>query len=189
MIMKAKGYKKPMVYIGNALMALSFFMLVVIYLPVFNAYFFPKNPLIPPGAPFITIQKINAIAPIFFDVNPWDDKEYKEVLQKGIAHAKGTAKPGEKGTIYLFAHSSDLPWRITRYNTIFLKLNSLKNGDGITISGSGTEYRYKVTDKKIVSPKDIQYLANSPTNQLILQTCWPIGTDWNRLLVFAEQIH
>jgi LPXTG-site transpeptidase (sortase) family protein len=186
------GKQKPMYYLGNALMALSFFILSAIYFPILAVFLGwqtkPDLSRVPTGTLILTINKIGATAPIYFDVNPWNKEEYQEILQKGIAHAKGTRKPGEEGTIYLFAHSTDQPWRITHYNTIFMKLNQLVPGDKIDIANNDKHYRYRVREHKIVSPQEIEYITSQSKNQLILQTCWPIGTDWKRLLVFAEPI-
>lgn len=166
-------------------------ILLYIYFPIIRTYFFP------PPTPqqtveasqesdsyWIEIPKINAANPIVIDVDPWNAEEYKESLKDGIAHAKGTALPGEKGT-YLFAHSSDYPWNITRYNTAFFKLHELENGDSIIIHNGNTTFKYQVVDIKEVWPTEVQYLKN-PNADLILQTCTPIGTDLRRLLVFAE---
>jgi LPXTG-site transpeptidase (sortase) family protein len=181
-------------HIGSAFMALSFFILVTMYYPVARVYFFPPE-LTPEQitAPGLYIPKIQAAAPIIYNVNPWKSSEYQDVLQQGIAHAEETALPGEDGTAYLFAHSSDNPWNITRYNTIFLRLGELVQNDEIILTTEEKTYTYKVTEKKEVWPDEVESLINaqnSPNaqknNTVILQTCTPIGTDLKRLLVFAE---
>ncbi len=135
---------------------------------------------------FISIPKINVISTILPNIDASNEKEYREVLKKGIAHAKGTALPGEKGIVYLFAHSSGPPWELTRYNTIFFRLGELSTNDEIVIEKDGKKYLYKVTDKKVVWPQDTTYLLQkSDKDQLVLQTCYPIGTDLQRLLVIA----
>lgn len=181
------GKQTPMYYIGNTMMVLSFFILAFIYYPLARIYFFPETPVIPPGIPSISIPRINAVAPLELNIDPWNKEVYEPALEKGVAHALGTALPGEGKLIYLFAHSSSPAWKITRYNTIFLRLNELKLGDSITINRDGKNYIYTVTEKKVVSPRDIEFLTEQSSGErLIIQTCWPIGTDWQRLLVFAE---
>lgn len=96
--------------------------------------------------------------------------------------------PDEEGTTYLFAHSSDLPWRITKYNVAFFRLPELKNGDIITVGRKGKVYKYKVAGQKTVNPSEVNYLLNTKEKQLILQTCVPIGTSFQRLLVIASPI-
>lgn len=180
--------------IGNLLIFISIVGTCAIYWPVFYAYFFPRNYTLPPDTTFsISIPSIGAVAPVIPSVDPWNKEEYLTALSHGVAHAKETALPGEEGTMYIFAHSSDAPWRITRYNTIFLHLGRLKHGDPIVISYNGHAYTYTVTRTDIVWPNNIQPLAdaqkrpeNTSQKQLILQTCTPIGTDLQRLLVYAE---
>ena len=96
--------------------------------------------------------------------------------------------PGETGTIFLFAHSSDAPWRLTRYNTVFLRLGGLEPGDEIHITTEKGEFIYRVREKKVVWPNETEYLTNIERDQLILQTCSPVGTDLKRLLVFADPV-
>lgn len=176
-------------HIGTVFMLLGVCSLLYIYFPILRAYFFPEPPPQQAHAQtvdsyWIEIPKISAAAPIITNVDPWDEVVYKDALKKGIAHAKGSALPG-KGKTYLFAHSSDYPWNITRYNTAFFKLHELKSGDTITIYADKTPYVYTVTDIKEVWPTEVEYLKNQ-TADLILQTCTPIGTDLKRLLVFAK---
>lgn len=176
--------------IGNTLMLASILLLLFIYYPLVFVFVDapPLKPL-PKTGTFIEIDKIRAQAPIVEDVNPFNEKEYREKLFKGVAQAKGTAHVGEKGTIYLFSHSTDLPWRITQYNTAFYKLHFLKKGDTINLVKNGKKYTYKVHERKIVWPTEVQFLKeNLDKNQLILQTCTPIGTDLQRLLVFADPV-
>jgi len=171
-------------------MAFSLLQLIFIYYPLINLYLFP-NKLTSNTVDksfYIEIPKINVKTSVIGNVDPFNEKEYRASLEKGIAQAKGTALPGEKGTVFLFAHSSDLPWRITRYNIAFFRLPELERRDPIIIFRNGKEYKYKVTDKKTVWPNEVNYLLDTKKTQLILQTCVPIGTSFQRLLVFAEQI-
>lgn len=178
-------------HLGNALILLSFAGFTVIFYPVISTYFFPPQivkEIKAQEGTYITIPKINAQSPIIENVDPFNEQEYNEVLKRGVAQAKGTSLPGEKGTTFIFAHSSGLPWELTRFNTIFLKLGELSSGDEIEIVRNGKVIKYKVTDKKEVDPTDVQYLLNTKKDQLILQTCTPIGTSLKRLLVFAEEV-
>lgn len=145
--------------------------------------------LIPKSADFsIIIPKIGASSKIIENVDPSNEKEYLPALGKGVAHAKGTAFPGLGGNIYLFAHSADTFWNVGRYNAVFYLLKELKPGDEIYIFFMGRRYNYVVNDSRIVESTETQYLqANiGAGEQLILQTCWPPGTTWKRLLVFAK---
>ena len=109
-------------------------------------------------------------------------------MREGVAHAKGTSLPGEEDTVFLFAHSSDAPWNLTRYNTAFFLLGRLKLGDEVVIYRDNEKVDYRVTETRIVSPTQASFLEDLSVDQLILQTCWPVGTDYKRLLIFAERI-
>lgn len=183
-----KKRNKIYYHLGNLLIILSLLGFSYILYPIARIYFFPPTlkPIQIQKGTFLTIPKIHAQAPIIENVNPLDEKEYLQTLKKGIAHAKGTALPGKKGTIFLFAHSSGAPWDIAWYNTIFLRLNELQIGDDIEIIKNGKKYLYKVDGKKEVWPNEVNYLSSTKRDQLILQTCTPIGTSLKRLLIFAN---
>ena len=137
----------------------------------------------------ILIPKIGASAKVYPNINPASEDEFLPVLRKGVAHAKGTVFPGQKGNIYLFAHSTDNFWDVGRYNAIFYLLKDLAPGDEIVMFFENKRHNYVVKSSKIASPKDTEYITNaqkSAKEVLILQTCWPPGTTWQRFLVFAE---
>ena len=134
----------------------------------------------------IIIPKINANAPIFANVNPFDQKEFAPVLKKGVAHAKGTSFPGNGKNIYLFAHSTDAFFNVGRYNAVFYLIGKLEEGDEIDIYYRGGLSKYGVFEKKIVSPESINYLEIGSEEILTLQTCYPPGTTLKRLVVRAK---
>lgn len=148
-----------------------------------------ENILIPNSADFsIIIPKIGANEKVVANVDPANESEYLKVLQENIAHAKGTAFPGMNGTTFLFAHSTDDFWNVGRYNAAFYLLNKMEVGDEIIVFFDGERHDYKVADTKVIEPTDTEYLdaKMGQGERLILQTCWPPGTTWKRLLVFAE---
>lgn len=143
--------------------------------------------LIPEDPQFsIVIPKIDANAKIISNVDVTNEPAYLEALNEGVAHAAGTAFPGEGGHIYLFAHSTDYFWNVGTYNAVFYLLYKLQKGDEINIFYKGQRYVYRMIDSKIVDPSQVQYLTRKTNREfLTLQTCWPPGTTLQRLLVFA----
>lgn len=137
----------------------------------------------------ILIPKIGANVKVFPNIDPSNKSEYLAVLQKGIAHAKGTVFPGMGGNIYLFAHSTDNFWDVGRYNAIFYLLKELSPRDQIVVYFENRRYNYAVSETRIIESSDVNYLLKSQEGEetLILQTCWPPGTTWKRLLVFAKR--
>lgn len=174
--------------IGNFCIAASLSFFIFLFYPVLAIYLFPTPvPESPSKGIELWIPKIHAVGTVVANVDPWNRTEYEQALKHGIAAAKGFALPGEKGPIYLFAHSSGLPWEITRYNTVFLRLGELKKHDQIIMWRDGRKYDYKVIDIKEVIPTQVEEVTKVKQDILIIQTCTPIGTDWKRLLVFAKE--
>ncbi|OGK52749.1 hypothetical protein A2966_03140 [Candidatus Roizmanbacteria bacterium RIFCSPLOWO2_01_FULL_41_22] len=136
----------------------------------------------------ILIPRLGASTKVFPNIDPSNQNEFLPILRSGVAHARGTVFPGMAGNIYLFAHSTDNFWDVGRYNAVFYLLKDLKPGDDIIVFFENQRHNYVVTESRIVDSQDISYItkANTGKEQLILQTCWPPGTTWKRLLVFAK---
>jgi len=198
--------KKIIFYLGNILLILALIYGAYLYTPLVKAlynYKFTKpetkvetiaiqNVEIKKSDEYlIQIPRILAYTKVIENVSPFDPTEYQKILKNNVvAQTINSDIPGSgKGKMtYVFAHSSTRELEDVRSNAVFYLLGELKLNDLIYIKYHGQEYKYKVYDKKIISPKQIEYLKYRDENKelLILQTCWPIGTDWNRLLVFAE---
>lgn len=150
----------------------------------------PAEILIPEDSNFsIVIPKIGANARVIVDVDASNEEIYLEALQGGVAHASGTAYPGEGGHIFLFAHSTDYIWNVGNYNAIFYLLNKLDRGDIVNLFYQGQRYVYQVTGKKIIDASEVEYLTKKTDKEfLTLQTCWPPGTTLKRLLVFSKRV-
>lgn len=144
----------------------------------------PKN-----QTPRISIPAVGITAPIFWNVDGQDMDEYLSVLEKGIAHYKGTPLPGQSGSSLLFGHSSynyDMP---NNMDSIFAPLHNVKNGDRVYIEKEdGTTLTFEVYQTKVIVPTDLEFLSQAGPTRVTLMTCTPIGTTKNRLLVYAKQI-
>ena len=136
----------------------------------------------------VLIPKIGANSRVFPNVDPSNSDVFIPILRQGVAHARGTVFPGQKGNVYLFAHSTDNFWDVGRYNAIFYLLKDLRAGDDVVVFSQNVRHNYVVTGSSIVSSSEVSLITNAQTSkeQLILQTCWPPGTTWQRLMVFAE---
>lgn len=159
-----------------------------IFYPVLKLYMFPPSVTTFNHAEYtLVVPKIHAVGRVIENVDPWSQAVYGPILKKGIAQAKGFAKPGEDGVVFLFAHSTGAPWEITHYNTIFLRLSELTKGDKVQIWYKGKEHKYVVARAQEVVPTDVDAVKKEDKADLILQTCTPLGTDWKRLLIFANE--
>jgi sortase A len=187
-------------FIGNLLIVFSLILIYLIFYPVFKEELnyqintkrgVTENKQIePPNTNFsIVIPKINAVAPVFKNVDPFNRNIFLPVLKKGVAHAKGSSLPGEGGNVYIFAHSTDAFYNVGNYNAIFYLLGKLKKGDEIDIYYKEVLYKYSVDEIKVVAATDTKYLKKlKDTETLTLQTCYPPGTTLKRLIITANKI-
>ena len=137
----------------------------------------------------IIVEKIGADAPVIANVDASNKQVYEAALKRGVAHALGTAFPGQSGVTYLFAHSTDTIFNVPRFNAIFYLLKDMEPQDRIIIFFAGKRYDYVVVEKKITEPADVSYFTLKTNEQiLVLQTCYPPGTTWKRLLVIARPV-
>jgi LPXTG-site transpeptidase (sortase) family protein len=89
----------------------------------------------------------------------------------------------------MFAHSTNSPINFARYNAVFYLLDKLAEGDRIEVVYQGKLYRYKTASREILAPDDVRYLVpQAMEEKLVLQTCYPPGTTWKRLVIVAKRI-
>ena len=184
--------------LSNVLVFLGIATLALIFAPVlkeetiYRVHQIVKTQadLTPPNKDFsIVIPKIGATSAITANVDTGDEDQYRQALLKGVAHAKGTYFPGQGKRIYLFAHSTDFSYNISRYNAVFYLLRKIEPGDKITLFFADRKYTYQVKQKVIVPAQDTSWLAtDTDEEELVLQTCYPPGTTWKRLIVSAKLI-
>jgi len=137
----------------------------------------------------IYISKINANTPVVKNVSPTDSGAYQLALTRGVAHAAGTALPNQPGNTFIFAHSAGNWYQANRYNAVFYLLNKLVKNDQIILTYLSNTRTYQVTGTKVISAKDLSYLAPTKFDQLTLMTCWPPGTTLKRLIVTARPLN
>ena len=134
----------------------------------------------------IVVPKINLNSAIAADVSVWDKKAYQGALKSGVAHAAGSFFPGQGGTIYLFGHSIDYLWRVAGFEASFYLLKELELGDQVNLFYHQDLYVYRVTAKQVVAASETDFLKiDFEQEKLVLQTCWPPGTTWQRLIITA----
>lgn len=144
--------------------------------------------LVPQDPSFsIIVEKIGANSLVIPNVDASNKQVYTAALKRGVAHALGTAFPGQPGVTYLFAHSTDTIFNVPRFNAVFYLLKDMEPQDKVVIFFGGKRYDYIVTKKFITSADDVSYFTMKTQEQiLVLQTCYPPGTTWKRLMVEAK---
>lgn len=157
----------------------------------------PSTPTPPPEPEIKTVEDFFSIevprlgisSRVIPNVNTGNSADYESALKIGVAHAEGTGLPGDLShnkTMYFFAHSTNAAFNIQRYNAQFYALKDTKPGDVIKVRYWGEDHWYEIEETKIVEATDTSYLAPQTERELlVLQTCYPPGTTWKRLVVIA----
>lgn len=131
---------------------------------------------------YLYIPDINISAPIVAGTTT-DEKTILNQLTKGVVMYPGSAGPGRTGQTVIIGHSSSYkPWE--NYAHVFSKLPNLTKGDMIIINYGGKKYSYRVEAKLTGSVNELSKM--NITNDLVLGTCWPIGTNEKRVLITAN---
>ncbi len=138
----------------------------------------------------LSIPKLNLQVPLIWskDVSSFDAD-----LTKGVIHYPGTALPGENGIMYVSGHSSDYIWKRNPFHRVFAKLNYLTPGDDVFVDVYGKDgkiynFRYQVQSTKTYKADDQIQFIDTSGSKLNLSTCWPIGTQKDRLVVTAVPV-
>lgn len=170
--------------------------------PLISAPSGQGEPLTPTVTPLNTdftlvISKINVNVPIIADVDGSEALEYLWQVKKGVAHYKHKkltrvtvdgAKPGEGGNIFLFGHSQIPGGDTSNFQGVFNDLHKLIPGDEVLVYYQGQEFKYQVTEGKVVERDAVEYLAHTTSETLSLMTCWPLGLDVKRYLILAKRV-
>lgn len=133
----------------------------------------------------LTIRRLG-----LYDV-PVISEESAEALDAGVIHIPETPMPWERReqkNVYLAGHR--LGYSGTGSRLVFYELDELSEGDRISLRDRrGRTYVYRVSEMFVVDP--MATWAVQPVrgrDMLTLQTCTPIPTFENRLIVRADRI-
>ncbi len=162
----------------------------------------PLNIVVTPDDNRIEIPRIGRNLPlrnvadekVIYSKNPQDTEDaIQEALKGGVVRYPGTARPGERGNVFLTGHSSYYLWAPGEYKDAFALLTEVEIGDEIVVyyggkKGDQKRYVYKVTNIKEVQPDEVDVLKQTDDYRLTLMTCVPIGTNLRRLIVTATQV-
>ena len=102
-------------------------------------------------------------------------------LRVAVGHVEGTPWPGEPGNAALAGHR----------DTFFRPLKDVQLGDEITFTSRSGVSRYRVSETKVVGPRDVDVLDQRHGPMLTLVTCYPfsyVGPAPSRLIVHARPV-
>ena len=140
----------------------------------------------------ISVPKIGVAVPMIWSKSA-DEASLLKDLESGVVLYPKTASPGQNGNAVISGHSSNYVWAKGNYNHIFQNLNNLAKGDKIDVkiiqkNGRVIIYHYQISEKTITSPDDEKIFVQTPESTLTLSTCWPLGTNFKRLIVKANLV-
>lgn len=131
----------------------------------------------------LVMKKINVSVPII-SISSRQDKVLQEGLKRGAVIFPETSFPGKKGNCVIVGHSSNYPWRKGNYDNVFVLLDKLRKGDEVEIFWKEKKFKYIIFEEaRIVKAGQMEILAPTEKSILTLMTCWPIGTNYKRLIV------
>jgi sortase A len=103
---------------------------------------------------------------------PVFDTLSEEKLRDGAVHIPATGYPWQEGAnVFIAGHRIGYPNTLSYY--VFYRLDQLAEGDEILLqNSSGREFKYRVTEKKVVGPENVAVMNAVEGRSLIsLQTC------------------
>ncbi|WP_394238888.1 class D sortase [Niallia oryzisoli] len=108
-----------------------------------------------------------------------------EDIKFAVGHLPASGKTNDLGKVnhnfVIAGHRSYI------YGKYFNRLDELQIDNEILISIGNKEYTYKIKDKKIVEPTDVDVIKPMKDKSLVtLITCHPKNSDKQRLIVYGE---
>lgn len=134
----------------------------------------------------INLPSVSDPLPLVFS-DTLDESIIQQHLKNGAVVLPLGTNFGEPGNVVVTAHSSGTQ-AFGPYRFAFSKLSELEEGSEYSINTPSAKYHYRVYGKEIVWPHEIDRLPNDERSTVTLVTCWPLWTNFKRLLVHAELI-
>jgi sortase A len=102
-------------------------------------------------------------------------------LELGPGHYPETAMPGQGKTVAIAGHR-------TTYLAPFRHIDSMKQGDKITLKMPYGSFIYAVQKTEIVDPSDVGVVHETGYERLVLSACNPLYSAAQRFIVFAKLV-
>lgn len=140
---------------------------------------------------FLEIPALGAQAPIVLEKS-LDQNQIFKSLENGVVHYADSPLPGQKGAAIILGHSSAYPWYKGDFGSIFALLGRLKLGDYLYVRNGGKTFTYQVKESVVFHPfardKSVDQIVRTDTSSIILVSCWPVGTNVQRIAVKADLV-
>src|SRR5919201_1516096 len=102
-------------------------------------------------------------------------------LSKGPGHYANTSVPGLGRTVAIAGHR-------TTFGAWFRHIDSIRNGDAITLQMPYATFRYRVQYHRVVSSDDWSIIRPQGYERLVLSACHPLYSASHRWVVFARAV-
>lgn len=116
-----------------------------------------------------------------------DESTIQQQLKQGAVVLPLGTSFGDPGNVVVTAHSSGTE-AFGQYRFAFSQLSELSVDSEYSIATPTATYHYRVYAKEIVWPHEVDKLPNDDRSTVTLVTCWPLWTNFKRLLVHSELI-
>ena len=126
----------------------------------------------------LIIPKAKVDMPVFLGDN-------SNILWKGGWLFPTTSRPEAGGNSVIFGHRFRY---LPPISNTFYNLDKVEIGDEFVFVWNGKEYKYKVSDKKIIEPTDLSVIQPTKDSRITLITCAPLFSTKQRLVVVGTLI-
>ncbi len=106
-----------------------------------------------------------------------------KTIDTGFWHFPLSKFPGQKGNSVIIGHRFQ---HLPPAKNTFFNLDKVAIGDSIIIKHTEGEWKYIVTDIKIVDDNDLSVVRDTDDYRLTVITCTPLWTSQQRLVVTAK---
>jgi len=144
-------------------------------------------PSVAPETSVLEMKLLEDPLPLVFS-ETLDEPTLQEYLKEGAVVLPLGTTFGEPGNVVITAHSTGTT-SFGPYRFAFAKLSELKAGDEFSVRTPKATYTYKVFGDEIVWPHEVDKLPNDDRSTVTLVTCWPLWTNFKRLLVHGELVN
>ena len=159
-----------------------------------KSYDFDFNVL--PPTDRLIIPKINLDVSLvdskYKDRNDFTQWNFDEELENWVVKYPTTPEPWFEWNTLLFWHTSQ-EWRQHNpYGTVFSKIPELEKWDVIKVIRHWQLYEYKILEKKIVRPsqvnKQYQSYQDKWEDYITIMGCYPLGRTDKRMMITAKRV-
>jgi len=135
----------------------------------------------------LSMQQLDQPLPLVYS-DTLEEAVLQEQLKKGAVVLPLGTSFGDPGNVVVTAHSSGTE-AFGPYRFAFAKLGQLEIGQEFSVSTPTATYSYQVYDTEVVWPHEVDKLPADDRSTVTLVTCWPLWTNFKRLLVHSELIN